>query len=53
MNNKLKLISLAVMSTLILAACNGSNTSSSSNSNQQIDPDTIPPVGNGFANMGN
>lgn len=44
MNNKLKLISLAVISTLILAACNGSSTSSSSNSNQQIDPDTIPPV---------
>lgn len=41
MNNKLKLISLAVISTFILEACNGGNNSSN---DPQIDSDTIPPV---------
>ena len=41
MNNKLKLISLAVISTFILVACNGGNSNSNG---QQTDADTVPPV---------
>ncbi len=42
MNNKLKLTSLSVISTFMLAACNGGN--STSGNGQQIDADTISPV---------
>lgn len=42
MNNKLKLISFAVISTFILAACNGGGNSSGDG--QQIDADAVPPV---------
>ena len=36
MNNKLKLISLAVISTFMLAACNGGNSSSTQGSTTPI-----------------